>query len=99
MAKSHATSEQHVLWNIKMKCPICKNEMENGKLYGDRYTFKWLPSAEKLFMGIWAMGSLSIDHRSKSERFFKRPYLNGNICKVCNKIILDLSASSHENQD
>ncbi len=76
-----------------MKCPICKNEMENGNLFGDQYTLKWLPASKKLFMGIWAKGAVNIDNRSKFQRLYKRPYINGNICKVCNKIILDIAES------
>ena len=79
-----------------MKCPICKTEMENGTLFGDRYTLKWLPASKKLFMGIWAKGAVRIDNRTKLQRFYKRPYINGNVCKECNKIILDLPESPQD---
>lgn len=75
---------------IKMKCPFCNNEMENGNLFGDKYKLKWVSATKKLFMGIWAKDSISIDSRTSSQRFYKRTFVVGNICKNCNKIILDI---------
>jgi len=74
-----------------MKCPLCGVEMVSGKLYGDRYALKWLPSGKRLFLGIWAKGGEKIDDRTGGEKYISRPYVKGNKCAHCKKIILDIN--------
>jgi hypothetical protein len=73
-----------------MKCPLCSAEMISGKLYGDKYALKWLPSGQKLFLGIWAIGGETIDSRTGGEKYLARTYSNGHKCEHCRKIILDI---------
>lgn len=65
--------------------------MVSGKLYGDRYALKWLPSEKRLFLGIWAKGGEEIDDRMGAGKFISRPYVKGHKCKHCKKIILDIN--------
>ena len=75
---------------MAIKCPICKDEVEKGRLYGDRYMQKWLPEKKKLFMGIWALSAEKVDSRNRKQKFLARPFINGYKCANCKKIILDI---------
>jgi len=72
-----------------MICPICGNEMEKGKLYGGRYTLKWLPYDKELFLGTFAIGSDKIDSRTKKEKS-KAPFVRCDKCTKCRRYIVDL---------
>jgi len=60
--------------------------MIKGNIIGDRYKLKWLPEAQKLFMGIWASGGIKL---GRGEGLFGRPKVEAFMCNACHKIILD----------
>ena len=72
-----------------MKCPWCNKDMTPGKLYGDRYSLKWLNEDQKLTLGIWALGGDIIGHASVLGGIFGRPYAVGHRCLACKKIVID----------
>ena len=71
-----------------MKCPWCNNEMTAGKLYGDRYSLKWLNEGQGLVFGIWAAGDV-IGTGGGFSGF--RPSAKGHRCVACKKIVIDES--------
>ncbi len=66
-----------------MKCPYCQEEMSSGRILGDRYQLKWQPDDQKMLLGIWAIGSVSIGDSGG----FGRPELKAHVCKRCNILI------------
>lgn len=62
--------------------------MEAGRLIGDRYALKWLPACKRLFLGIWAFGATAVDSRKGIAGL--RPFVNGQKCARCRKLILDM---------
>ena len=69
-----------------MKCPYCNKEMINGYIYGDRYKLKWLPKEKKLFLGIWAVGSIELGEGGG----LGRPKVKTSMCHGCGKFIIDI---------
>lgn len=71
-----------------MKCPYCQEEMIQGYIYGDRYPLKWLPTTQKLILGIWAKGGVKLGHDGSWSRF----RVNASSCSKCQKMIIDYSS-------
>lgn len=69
-----------------MQCPFCKQEMVEGKIFGEGYGLKWLPLNKKLFLGIWAVGGIKL----KNSSFWGRTSTSALYCGECEKIIIDL---------
>jgi len=72
-----------------MDCPYCRHTLEPGFIYGDRYKMKWLVETKKLFLGIFAWGSQSIQYQTRG--LFSRPKIKSYKCSNCNKMIIDLN--------
>ena len=71
-----------------MKCPMCGGAMEQGNIFGDRYTMKWMPENKELFLGIWAFGGESVGGRKSG--ILSRPSASGYKCALCRKIVIDM---------
>ena len=71
-----------------MECPICTSTMEEGKLFGDTYSLKWLSGNKKLFLNTWAFGADNIDNRDFTS-IEGRPYASGYKCVNCRKIYIN----------
>ena len=66
-------------------CPVCKEKMEAGRVYSDRYALRWIPEKEDCgfpvpFKGIKLNGTLD------------KAYLDAYICQKCKKVIIDYEA-------
>ncbi len=72
-----------------MNCPYCRQTLESGFIYGDRYKMKWLEETKKLFLGIFALGSRVIQYENRN--LFGRPKIKSYLCPNCNKMIIDLN--------
>jgi len=70
--------------DLKMKCPVCENQMEMGKLYGGYYTVKWLTDDAYSLIS----GGEKVDHRKKTEKW-DPSYAIAFKCLNCKKIIID----------
>jgi hypothetical protein len=68
-------------------CPFCRQPLQAGRIYGERYKLKWLAADTPLAMGIWAIGGLDIGHGGFMQ--FNRPHVFGWRCANCCKIIVD----------
>jgi len=68
-------------------CPFCRQPLQAGRIYGDRYRLKWLGNDVPLTLGIWAAGGHEIGHGGFMQ--FNRPHVYGWRCANCCKIIVD----------
>jgi hypothetical protein len=59
--------------------------MERGKIYGDRYSMKWLSDRKGLSMGIWAVGGIELGET----RFIGRPRIQSHRCNACKLTIIE----------
>ena len=69
-----------------MKCPWCGQEMMRGRLYGDRYSLKWLNHDQRLTLGAFALGAVTV---GSPTTFLSRPHASGYRCAGCKKIVVD----------
>lgn len=69
-----------------MECPYCKKEMEEGKVYKDRYNLKWISSNDDkdfVFATCLAQNAIKLTHSSEL-------YMTAFVCKDCKKLIADI---------
>jgi hypothetical protein len=59
--------------------------MTRGRLYGDRYSLKWLNHDQHLTFGF-AMGGVTI---GSPTTLMSRPHASGYRCVSCKKIVVD----------
>jgi|GEM_PF-684211 len=74
-------------YQLPPPCPFCRQPLQPGRIYGERYKLKWLAADTPLTLGIWAVGGLEIGHGGFMQ--FNRPHVYGWRCAHCCKIIVD----------
>ena len=62
--------------------------MVEGFMYGDRYTIKWMPRDEPLFLGVFARNSMEMQYGTKD--LFSRPKVLSHYCEGCEKMVVDV---------
>lgn len=69
-----------------MECPYCKKEMEEGKIYKDRYNLKWVGDTEDKDFGPFTFGPKNAVKLTNGEEM----YMIAFVCKECRKLIADI---------
>lgn len=67
-----------------MICPYCKEDMQDGAIYSDRYALKWIPD-KKDKGALLAPFTKGIKLTSMS-----KDYITVYYCESCNKMIFDI---------
>jgi hypothetical protein len=67
-----------------MKCPYCSNEMEEGIIQSNGSVLLWTNNKHLIsLLANSSKGEIQLDHT------FGSASINGNICRICQKIIID----------
>ncbi|SCY56811.1 PF20097 family protein [Alkaliphilus peptidifermentans] len=71
---------------MKLECPYCKSQLEEGFIYSSGYSFKWYNEGMGFFKKYTVFGG---------EILSDSPKVKCNRCKECKKIIIDLNTNSN----
>lgn len=73
-----------------MKCPYCDKEMEEGIIYGDRFSLKWIKESED--KGPLLRG---FQKKIKLSDFYGTNGIETFYCIDCEKMIIDVENSKY----